>query len=331
MHAEGGGVPDPEGPVNLIDYVAYLENQDGIVDHSVRKILAAPHFKTNWWQVLKQDDYFPLNTQEYYEVLTLSKTREHELGTDQPVVPLSFLIDPSLQGIAPFLSAYDLPVGDGFPDSRNLLIAHDGEVVFAPTETEFLDAITYIRDLWQDGLIDDRIAKWQGLSELKVGYFDHAFSITNPYVVDPSDNKRGSIRDDSPIPFFDVMIAWHKGIEATTDPTRVVLPPTDENWTQGVPLRSDPNPKTIDWRQMASNDLGSYTSSFIPRFSDRWSTGEIEEVYLPLIDHLVGQKISEWIVEGDAPSEWSEFQRELDKRGLPYLLDVWQTHLNRMR
>lgn len=151
----------------------------------------------------------------------------------------------------------------------------------------------------------------------------------------PLQRETATASVDSPASFFDVLIEWHQLDTQGTDaapPAARVVPPTQSNWTRGVPiLRWDPNTEVLDWRDMVSNDVAPYANDFIPAFSNRWSKGDIEEVYLPLIDRLIAQKVSEWIVEGDASLEWTEFQRELDKRGLPYLLEVWQTHLNQMQ
>ena len=327
-YASGSEECPLDGPINAIDYIADIRTDDGSLYQGMRTEAGYQYLNRSWYQSLstestifpETEDYFNLLTTEDYVNLLNSVKNTDVNGINGPndEIPLSFVIDPSLQGIAPFLSAYNLPVGDSFDDSRNLIFIDNCEVRFAPIEPEYLDAINYLHELWQAGLID------KGLEDYPSFNVDPniVFSVTNPLSTDGqhyllvSESLREYIRqwtvDDNQRTFLDPDLrAW-----ASESQDRIRVP-------------------------ILNRDIAAYTGGevddikkeryFDSLLIDNWNedTG-LENSILYAVNTLIAKNALRWIIIGGADEEWYQFRRDLETLGLPYLLENWQKNIDRI-
>ena len=309
---------------NIVDYAVDLRDDQCSRTRVMQTMVCSHYLKQSWLQAMNAEP--PSTRQQYIDLLSRVKYEDlNENDRSEDEIPLAFNIDPSLQGIAPFLCSYGLPVGDGFGDSRNLLYVRDGQIRFAPSEPEFIQAIRDLRELYEAGLVDTD--SLYGTPDSVNS--DLTFSITNPWIKSGNESEyflRANYAVGWQSWFLNEQIPALQydpnNTDSTTIPSLVVAEGWSKDWTRAPEFNTASNTVT-------ENQLKKYSDLVSGRkWTNSWRLTEQEEILIPYIDDLVVKNVVKWLTVGGVDQDWSQFQRDMEDLGLPYLTKTWQGNVD---
>ncbi|MGG4035939.1 ABC transporter substrate-binding protein [Paenibacillus cisolokensis] len=133
----------PDGNIYAFPWIEEL----GSGKERIQAVDAVPWINVDWLNKLGLD--MPKTTEELKDVLIAFKTRDPNGNGQADEIPLSFINKPGAEDLVFLFAAFGL--GEN-PD--HAVVTNEGKVVFTPAEEGYKNAVKYIHELYQEGLID---------------------------------------------------------------------------------------------------------------------------------------------------------------------------------
>lgn len=133
----------PDGHIYAFPWIEEL----GAGKERIQSVDNMPWINVEWLNKLGLD--MPTTTEELKETLVAFKTQDPNGNGEADEIPLSFIDKPGGENLTFLFAAFGL--GEN-PD--HLVVSDDGKVIFTGTEPGYKDAVNYVYDLYENGLID---------------------------------------------------------------------------------------------------------------------------------------------------------------------------------
>ncbi|MDT3427932.1 putative aldouronate transport system substrate-binding protein [Paenibacillus forsythiae] len=113
----------------------------------IQAVDSMPWINVDWLKKLNLE--MPKTTEELKKVLIAFKTQDPNGNGQADEIPLSFINKPGAEDLAYLFASF----GEG-ENPDHAVVSNDGKVIFAPAEEGYKNAVSYINELYKEGLID---------------------------------------------------------------------------------------------------------------------------------------------------------------------------------
>lgn len=133
----------PDGNIYAFPWIEEL----GSGKERIQAVDSMPWINVEWLKKLGLD--MPKTTEELKEVLIAFKTKDPNGNGKADEIPLSFINKPGAEDLAFLFASFGL--GEN-PD--HAVVSNDGKVIFTAAQEDYKEAVSFINELYKEGLID---------------------------------------------------------------------------------------------------------------------------------------------------------------------------------
>ncbi|WP_079912739.1 ABC transporter substrate-binding protein [Paenibacillus sp. 32352] len=133
----------PDGNIYAFPWIEELGNGK----ERIQAVDSMPWINVEWLKKLGLK--MPTTTKELKEVLIAFKTKDPNGNGKADEIPLSFINKPGAEDLAFLFGSFGL--GEN-PD--HAVVSNEGKVIFTPAQKDYKEAVSFIHELYQEGLID---------------------------------------------------------------------------------------------------------------------------------------------------------------------------------
>ncbi|MEK3987080.1 ABC transporter substrate-binding protein [Paenibacillus sp. FSL K6-3166] len=133
----------PDGNIYAFPWIEEL----GSGKERIQAVDSMPWINVEWLKKLGLD--MPTTTEELKEVLIAFKTKDPNGNGKADEIPLSFINKPGAEDLAFLFASFGL--GEN-PD--HAVVSNDGKVIFTAAQEDYKEAVSFINELYKEGLID---------------------------------------------------------------------------------------------------------------------------------------------------------------------------------
>ncbi|KTD84656.1 ABC transporter substrate-binding protein [Paenibacillus etheri] len=133
----------PDGNIYAFPWIEEL----GSGKERIQAVDSMPWINVEWLKKLGLD--MPKTTEELKEVLIAFKTKDPNGNGKADEIPLSFINKPGAEDLAFLFASFGL--GEN-PD--HAVVSNDGKVIFTAAQDDYKEAVSFINELYKEGLID---------------------------------------------------------------------------------------------------------------------------------------------------------------------------------
>ncbi|MDH6371558.1 putative aldouronate transport system substrate-binding protein [Paenibacillus sp. PastF-3] len=133
----------PDGNIYAFPWIEEL----GSGKKRIQAVDSMPWINVEWLKKLGLD--MPTTTEELKEVLIAFKTKDPNGNGKADEIPLSFINKPGAEDLAFLFASFGL--GEN-PD--HAVVSNDGKVIFTAAQEDYKEAVSFINELYKEGLID---------------------------------------------------------------------------------------------------------------------------------------------------------------------------------
>ncbi|MEK4296779.1 ABC transporter substrate-binding protein [Paenibacillus sp. FSL R5-0914] len=133
----------PDGNIYAFPWIEEL----GSSKERIQAVDSMPWINVEWLKKLGLD--MPKTTEELKEVLIAFKTKDPNGNGKADEIPLSFINKPGAEDLAFLFASFGL--GEN-PD--HAVVSNDGKVIFTAAQEDYKEAVSFINELYKEGLID---------------------------------------------------------------------------------------------------------------------------------------------------------------------------------
>ncbi|WP_339247217.1 ABC transporter substrate-binding protein [Paenibacillus sp. FSL R10-2796] len=133
----------PDGNIYAFPWIEELGNGK----ERIQAVDSMPWINVEWLEKLGLD--MPTTTEELKEVLIAFKTKDPNGNGKADEIPLSFINKPGAEDLVFLFASFGL--GEN-PD--HAVVSNDGKVIFTASQDDYKEAVSFINELYKEGLID---------------------------------------------------------------------------------------------------------------------------------------------------------------------------------